>query len=273
MNKQELSRCGVGLASTALVSCSTVTEMPAALPDGLEEYTPTLYADSSISGAIALVNQVLERGGLSFRLKEASSEPAPWEGDVECIEFIDVHLVIPPESAEGMVARVPLGHRLILVEAGIAEQLPDIFARDMKTACVSFAADQLLAVVLLHECGHIVHRDYERTVPSMIGDLIPDQRAERQEIEDLADAFAAHVLKTAVQAGGLCEAEPLVRSLVRVTEECFERVGDEGDGFIFESHPLRADVYLRFLKMNYVLHPSDELRQLIEGLEVGSASR
>jgi hypothetical protein len=224
--------------------------------------------------AITLANRVLG-DDVSFRL-----QPSWKPGGIAGRESIAVYLVDVDPPGEYGPSFVPKGDRCIFVDAQRAGAISDVFSKKYEGA-IKLQDDQLLAITLLHEAGHIFHKHWggmnggEVTTDRKFGVEETDEK--KREFD--ADRFAAAQIKSGMAVGGdlmrFTASMKLAVTLTTVSANLtFQRLMDNFGATTLElpsafwdagwSHP---NFEYRFLRINYEINPSKENQQLLDGFE------
>lgn len=232
------------------------------------------------SKAVTLANKVLGPD-VPFRLRPS------WEaGGPAGPETVRVYLVDTDPPGKYGLSFVPRGERCVFVDAKRVAAIADIFSKNFKGA-IALPVDQLLAVTLLHEAGHIFHGHWGgMNNGEGSGDLdlnLEENDGKRRESE--ADRFAADQIKAGMQVG--TEAGRFATALKLGTTATtmsvnftLQRLMDDfgatslrlphaywDDGY---SHP---NLVYRVLKINYEISPTDAGQKLIDDFEESRKAR
>ena len=219
--------------------------------------------------AIAKVNDLLKTEP-PLKLRAAWIAATLEDKDAIPVDNVDV-----PSKNKGMICLVPPGRRVIYVEAAQIPSLPKTFSGGFKDG-LDVKPEEILAVCLLHECGHIRNEDYK-----LLNFADPTQQynidaTEVKRIEVKADEFAADQIKAGLQRG-----QPTLRFLSAANASMTaqnvsfnllgHRVLDEFGATALRKPDALADLdyqhpnfELRFLNINYLVSGSDTARALLE---------
>jgi hypothetical protein len=230
---------------------------------------------STTADAIVLVNRILG-DDISFRL-----HPSWAPSDKPGRESVDVYLIEVDPIGKYGPSFVPKGDRCVFVDAGQAAAISDVFSKKY-TGAIKVKSEQLLAIALLHEAGHLFHGHWGGLEEgNEVGDksnLSVEETVEKKR-EYEADRFAAAQIKAGMVVGSdalrFSASIKLAATLTTVSANLtFQRLIDNFGATTLESpkafwdernsHP---NFEYRILKINYEINPSNENQQLIDGFE------
>ena len=191
-------------------------------------------------------------------------------------DAIPVFLVRQSE-AHGMVAHVRSGCRAILVGS---HEFETAFSRLSKgQVLIENRQVEMLALLLLHELGHIVLGHHGAFIPSSNKPTLNLTMTASKAREDAADAFATRVLREEFEAMGsgkaFVPAAMLTVFLANLsltistqnTLNCFGcRVLGSPDIFWDHSHS-HENLEYRLLKMNHAIVPTQTSKRLLDDFE------
>lgn len=257
----------LSVAALATLTLLSSCREPAQVNDCDFALRPDKDLQAIVQTAIGLVNGAVEDPALRMEFVEES---------VSEQDFIPVYMVRPTES-QGIVAHVREGCRAILIGG---QEFAEAFAQFANASVLMQDREaEMLALLLLHELGHIDHGHY--------GAFLPSQRATTSNLdptgakarEGEADAFAAEVMREELAAMSTGQAYLPATFLVafvsnlsfvistQATLDCFG-CRTLGSPDIFWDHSKsHENLEYRLLKMNYSIHPSDAARQLLADYE------
>ncbi len=178
----------------------------------------------------------------------------------------------------------PFGTRCVFVNAGSVPRVREVLWSGGDSGLSTEDCD-LWAVLLLHEAGHIHHRDYEQGID---GD---EDGAERFNLtttiakkrEELADGFAAKCIREAARpdsetlrfrAGNRLQLTIASIGWNEARDRLIDHFGATATGnrsvFWDEgySHP---NLRLRFLRIGHLVHPTESSRALLEAFEAAQS--
>lgn len=187
-------------------------------------FTKAVRTGGTVVKALALCNPVLAKapsptgrtGG--FKLLDGWQRSATATG--EEME-IPVYLIHSPQSAGDMASsrawvRVPEGRAAILIEEEPMDEAVNGPRAAGSETTLAIKGEERLAVMLLHEVGHIANGDYgafTEAVPPDLSSLNLRENLEKSR-EFKADAFAAQAIAVATKgSGGEIEAQMAAMTL------------------------------------------------------------
>jgi hypothetical protein len=245
---------------------------PAQVVDCIRKYRLPEASESRelVHKAISLANHVLGPE-VRFRFRPSWVHDAPRDVDV-----IPVALSYFDPPGKYGICFVPKGDRCVLIDAVILPQLMSFFSQGFKDA-IPIALEDLLALALLHEAGHVYHGhagafDLSSSQKATLN--VEDTKMKQDETQ--ADAFAAQQIKagstppqkdverftTSVKLGLALGNIGFNLTGSRVIDHFGASVLNLPSVFqdVGYSHP---NLYLRILQMNHVLTPSPITEQLL----------
>ncbi len=223
--------------------------------------------ETQLSKAIEIVNGLVHDPELRLELAK--------DGDLEG-SAIPVYAV-KPRDANGMVAHVREGCRAILV----GTQEFELSFPKLAEGNVLLEGDEneMLALLLLHELGHIRHKHYGAFLPTgQAASLNLDPTASKKR-ETEADAFAARILSDEMDAMGRGEAYipgvmviTFVSSLsfiisTEATLNCFGCRALGSPDIFWDHSQSHENLEYRLLKMNHAIARSETSQQLLNDYE------
>lgn len=217
--------------------------------------------------AIAIVNATVDDPEHILSLVDESG-PEPNK-----IPVFDVR----SRDSRGLVARVQRGCRAILIGgAEFDQQFARLAGQD---SLIDGNKTEMLALLLLHELGHIKHGHYGPFLPRSGRPGYNLEASTSKTLENEADMFVVDVLSKEIQALGTGDANlPAVMVALFVSKlslhisvqaalDCFG-CRPLGSREIFWDHSMsHENLEYRLLKMNHELAPSATSQRLIDDFE------
>ncbi|MGK7654981.1 hypothetical protein ACSQ76_22090 [Roseovarius sp. B08] len=223
--------------------------------------------ETQLTDAVKIVNGLL--GDPELRLELAK------DGEVQGSE-IPV-FAVKPSDANGMVAHVRQGCRAILIGTQeFEESFPKLAEGNV---LIKGHEKEMLALLLLHELGHIHLDHYGGFIPSDQAPALNLNPTASKEREEDADAFAAGILRDEITA--MDEGEAFIPGVMAITFvsnlsvvisaqaslDCFGcRVLGSPDVF-WDHSQSHENLEYRLLKMNHAIAPTDTSQQLLDDYE------
>lgn len=242
-------------------------------PNPAEKYAlkETLVGWSAVEQAMQLVNNALN-DDVGFRFGDARNRPSGYTD-----KFIPVCLIDEPNLVRLGPSFVPEGEECVLVNAGELAKLATLFAGDAEVPFTNTEGD-LLALILLHELGHIRYGDSgacvdERLLPRTNLNLTANGMKAR---ELRADAFAAEHIRDAFAAVNsaprLMAGFRLRDTLAKVAWNFTSRrvLNDFGATILrrpdvfWDSGYSHPNTEFRILTMQYLVSPTGDSERLLE---------
>jgi hypothetical protein len=251
----------------ALLTWAALLALPASAEECSFEKRLIEPTETQLSEAIEIVNGLVDDPVLRLELAK-DSEP---EGSV-----IPVYAVKSSDANE-TVAHVRQGCRAILIGT---QEFEGSFPKLAEgNALIEDHEKEMLALLLLHELGHIHHGHYGGFIPSDQGPALNLNPTASKEREEDADEFAAGILRDEIAAMDKGEAYipgvmviTFVSSLsfvisTQASLDCFGcRVLGSPDIF-WDHSQSHENLEYRLLKMNHAIAPSDTSQQLLDDYE------
>lgn len=255
------------LVPGALLIWAAYTVMPASAQECSFESRLIEPTETHLTDAIEIVNGLV--GDPELRLELAT------DGQVQGSD-IPV-FPVRPADANGMVAHVRQGCRAILIGTQEFETTFPKLAEG--NVLIEDHEKEMLALLLLHELGHIHLGHYGGFIPSDQAPALNLNPTASKEREEEADAFAAGILRDEIDAMGTGEAYiPGVMAITFVSSlsfvistqaslDCFGcRVLGSPDIF-WDHSQSHENLEYRLLKMNHAIAPSETSQQLLDDYE------
>lgn len=255
------------LVPGALLVWAAYTVMPSPAQDCSFESRLIEPTETQLTDAIKIVNGLV--GDPELRLELAK------DGEVQGSE-IPV-FAVKPSDANGMVAHVRQGCRAILIGTQeFEESFPKLAEGNV---LIEGHEKEMLALLLLHELGHIHLGHYGGFIPSAQAPALNLNPTASKEREEDADAFAAGILRDEIAA--MDKGEAFIPGVVAITFvsnlsfvistqaslDCFGcRVLGSPDIF-WDHSQSHENLEYRLLKMNHAIAPNDTSQQLLDDYE------
>ena len=256
--------CALVLVALSIASCREQPE-PLDVPSRYGLARGSRH-ERVVQQAIALTNAILPREG-PVHLREASDERS---------SGAEVFLVRGDALGATEYVFVPAGDRCVFVNDDRLDAALRLFAGNPAGA-LAVPAEDALALMLLHECGHLAAGDagsYTPPVALSVDDLTATVNVSKSR-ELGADAFAVDAIRAAAVPGRPMErfmaATRLELALTKISWNlATRRLLDEFAANALRERRLFLDrgyshpnFELRFLVMNYRLQPTEEGRSLL----------
>lgn len=263
----------IGLWALTFLLIAGCLESPApdlSVTDHAQKYH--LIEDDAFRGdvdrAVAVVNYILD-DNVGFKLVPN------WKARPSGERSIPIYLVnIEPKGKYG-ISFVPRDDGCVFIDAGLIPEINDLFSNGFKGRS-EIETHVLLAIVLLHESGHLFQRKTGSYADSSTGETYNVLTTKTKEVEMEADSFAARLIREGKnplsESNRFHAATTLSMALSKVSfnltgYRVLMRSGDSvlGSPALFGdsgySHP---NLILRVLTMNYELLPIPEAKALLD---------
>lgn len=183
---------------------------------------------------------------------------AIWGNDLEVVKTaVPVYVV---EAANNPPCEVPFGKRVVIIDERFPRQLSQLFVRGgLIESTYLVSPTDLLTVLLLHELGHISHRDYQKDVAYRWGTTLNDEKTTMKDIEQQADEFAVTTLRDALRDTQNTQRALAARHLIGTLG-----LAQLNLGYIRQKNTkqVSTDALSYYLDNGYT-HPNTELRLLV----------